>query len=141
MVADYELVTSSDIETTGIYHVTGTSCAMISNRISYFFDWRGPSITVDTACSSSIATNCEPGAPHPGKGVTFVHHLGGVELPFHDMRNWIAERNQTQESSAEVDELSLDDWIKKAVDLGMHATVAVFLEAFPGRRTWRFLSY
>lgn len=26
----------------------------MSNRISYFFDWHGPSFTIDTACSSSI---------------------------------------------------------------------------------------
>ncbi|WP_241194457.1 AMP-binding protein [Pseudomonas synxantha] len=32
----------------------GSSAAMLSNRLSYFFDWKGPSLTLDTACSSSF---------------------------------------------------------------------------------------
>ncbi|OKP15072.1 Lovastatin diketide synthase LovF [Penicillium subrubescens] len=32
----------------------GTSRAMMSNRVSYFFDLKGPSVTVDTACSGSL---------------------------------------------------------------------------------------
>ncbi|RYP25133.1 hypothetical protein DL765_000014 [Monosporascus sp. GIB2] len=54
MVNDYELLMYRDLENLGVYHATGTSRAMLSNRISYFFDWHGPSMTIDTACSSSL---------------------------------------------------------------------------------------
>ena len=36
------------------YAATGTSAAVISNRLSYFLDARGPSLTIDTACSASL---------------------------------------------------------------------------------------
>lgn len=36
------------------FAATGTSAAIISNRLSYFLDARGPSVTVDTACSASL---------------------------------------------------------------------------------------
>lgn len=36
------------------YAATGLARSILSNRVSYFFDWHGPSITLDTACSSSL---------------------------------------------------------------------------------------
>ncbi|MFC4376653.1 polyketide synthase Pks13 [Nocardia halotolerans] len=36
------------------YALQGASTGVIANRVSYFFDFRGPSVTVDTACSSTI---------------------------------------------------------------------------------------
>jgi fatty acid synthase len=36
------------------YTLTGCTRSMFANRISFFFDLRGPSLAVDTACSSSL---------------------------------------------------------------------------------------
>lgn len=36
------------------YEHTGCLLSMVANRISYAFDFRGPSVAIDTACSSSM---------------------------------------------------------------------------------------
>ena len=36
------------------YAITGTASSIIANRVSYFYDFRGPSMAIDTACSSSL---------------------------------------------------------------------------------------
>lgn len=43
-----------DISKVSGYALTGCSRSMFSNRISYTFDFQGPSYTMDTACSSSF---------------------------------------------------------------------------------------
>ncbi|CAA9957838.1 Acyl transferase domain [Pyrenophora teres f. maculata] len=54
MCGDYEHLLVRDIDYLAQYHATGIGRSLMSNRISYFFDWKGPSITIDTACSSSL---------------------------------------------------------------------------------------
>jgi acyl transferase domain-containing protein len=36
------------------YAATGNGIAIMSNRISWFYDLRGPSMTLDTGCSASL---------------------------------------------------------------------------------------
>ncbi|MDX2266427.1 MAG: type I polyketide synthase [Hyphomicrobiales bacterium] len=36
------------------YTMTGNSLSLIANRVSYIFNFTGPSLTIDTACSSSL---------------------------------------------------------------------------------------
>lgn len=51
---DYEGNITKDPSDIPKYHVTGTGGAILSNRISYTFDLKGPSMTLDTGCSGSM---------------------------------------------------------------------------------------
>ncbi|QGU05713.1 polyketide synthase Pks13 [Corynebacterium comes] len=51
---DYAMLIAADPAEAHPYALTGTASSIIPNRISYAFDFRGPSVSVDTACSSSL---------------------------------------------------------------------------------------
>jgi polyketide synthase 13 len=51
---DYSFLAVSDPTIAHPYAITGTASSIIANRVSYFFDFRGPSVAVDTACSASL---------------------------------------------------------------------------------------
>ncbi|KAI0202910.1 hypothetical protein F4808DRAFT_468089 [Astrocystis sublimbata] len=54
MTDDYRDVIYRDLEHVPRYAITGVSRAVTANRVSYIFDWHGPSENIDTACSSSL---------------------------------------------------------------------------------------
>ncbi|KAF4548756.1 Polyketide synthase-nonribosomal peptide synthetase-like protein [Elsinoe fawcettii] len=54
MSTDYADLMGRDIDDCPTYFATGAARSIVSNRISYFFNWHGPSMTIDTACSSSL---------------------------------------------------------------------------------------
>ncbi|KAJ5155838.1 polyketide synthase [Penicillium capsulatum] len=51
---DYHEMLMRDAEAAPMYSITGTGFSLFSNRVSWFYDFRGPSLTLDTACSSSL---------------------------------------------------------------------------------------
>lgn len=51
---DYSNMLLSDPESLPIHHVTGTGKAIFPNRLSYYFDLKGPSFSLDTGCSASL---------------------------------------------------------------------------------------
>jgi acyl transferase domain-containing protein len=54
MFLDYQSVSVRGLESLPQYHATGVAMSILANRVSYFYDWKGPSVAVDTACSSSL---------------------------------------------------------------------------------------
>ncbi|MEB3071631.1 polyketide synthase Pks13 [[Mycobacterium] vasticus] len=75
--ADYQNLALSDPSITHPYAITGNASSIIANRISYFYDFRGPSVTVDTACSSSLVA-AHSGVQALRSGEADVAVVGGV---------------------------------------------------------------
>jgi myxalamid-type polyketide synthase MxaD len=51
---DYGRLQWDDLDRIDAYAGTGNALSIAANRISYLFDFRGPSLAIDTACSSSL---------------------------------------------------------------------------------------
>jgi phthiocerol/phenolphthiocerol synthesis type-I polyketide synthase C len=76
---DYGNLRVLDPASSDAYAATGNTLSIISNRISYIFDLKGPSFTLDTACSSSlVALNAAITAIEAGQVDTAV--VAGASL-------------------------------------------------------------
>lgn len=74
---DYSYLSLADPTVTHPYAITGNQTAIIANRVSYFYDFRGPSVSVDTACSSSLVA-AHQGVQALRSGEADVAVVGGV---------------------------------------------------------------
>lgn len=79
---DYSYRMSDDLSVINSSTATGNTSSIASNRISYTFDLRGPSISMDTACSSSmVAFHQACQAILNGEVKTAI--TGGINLHLH----------------------------------------------------------
>jgi acyl transferase domain-containing protein/acyl carrier protein len=53
---DYGNIQFKDVYSLDFYANTGGALSIAANRLSYLFNFRGPSVAVDTACSSSLVS-------------------------------------------------------------------------------------
>jgi aspyridone synthetase (hybrid polyketide synthase/nonribosomal peptide synthetase) len=89
MNGDYFDIQLRDSETIPKYNATGTARSILSNRISYVFDLKGPSVTIDTACSSSLVA-LHQAVQSLQQGDCSAAIVGGVNLIF-DVSMYIME--------------------------------------------------
>jgi probable biosynthetic protein (TIGR04098 family) len=83
--SDYELFLN-DHKDPQTLSGTGTSLAVLANRISYFFDLEGPSLQIDTACSSSLAA-VHNAVQAIKRGECTQAIAGGIHLMCHPARS------------------------------------------------------
>jgi polyketide synthase 13 len=109
-VMDYSYLAMSDPTVAHPYAITGTASSIVANRVSYFFDFHGPSVAVDTACSSSlVATHQAVQALRSGECDTAI--AGGVNalitpavtLGFDEIGQVLAPDGRIKSFSADAD--------------------------------------
>src|SRR5579863_486499 len=76
---DYGRIQFDDPDRIDAYAGTGNALSIAANRLSYIFDFKGPSIAIDTACSSSlVAVHQACGSLRSGESTLAL--AGGVNL-------------------------------------------------------------
>lgn len=76
---DYADVPLLDVCALDAHFMTGNSLALVSNRISYAYDLKGPSLTLDTACSSSVVALAQAAAALEAGRIELAI-VGGVNM-------------------------------------------------------------
>ncbi|PYI31454.1 hypothetical protein BP00DRAFT_474969 [Aspergillus indologenus CBS 114.80] len=79
---DYKSVLMDAPDNIPKYAATGLSGSMLANRISWFYDFRGPSMNLDSACSSSLSA-LHIACQDLHAGTSTMALVGGCNLVFH----------------------------------------------------------
>lgn len=79
---DYAYRVTEDLGAVDAGSATGNTSSIVANRLSYFYDLRGPSMTVDTACSSSLVA-FHQACQAIGNGDITQAITGGISLHLH----------------------------------------------------------
>ncbi|OTB07054.1 hypothetical protein M426DRAFT_318422 [Hypoxylon sp. CI-4A] len=79
---DYRSILFQDPLDGHTYAASGLSSSMLANRVSWFFNLKGPSINLDTACSSSL-TALHLACEDLRNGTTNMGLAGGCNLLYH----------------------------------------------------------
>ncbi|MET0335643.1 MAG: SDR family NAD(P)-dependent oxidoreductase, partial [Rhizobacter sp.] len=80
--SDYQLLLNERSVQVEAHYGLATSMAVLPNRLSYFYDFTGPSVQVDTACSSSLVALNEAVQALRG-GLCEQALVGGIHLMCH----------------------------------------------------------
>ncbi len=84
--SDYQLLLNERLNDVDAYTGLATSMAILPNRLSYFYDFVGPSVQIDTACSSSLVA-IKRAIDELRAGVCEQALVGGVHMMCHPMNS------------------------------------------------------
>ena len=76
---DYREILFRDLDFAPLHTIDGTGSELLSNRISWFYDLKGPSFTLGTACSSSLVA-LHQGCQSLRSGESEMAIVGGSNL-------------------------------------------------------------
>ncbi|WP_225731959.1 MULTISPECIES: polyketide synthase Pks13 [unclassified Nocardia] len=101
------------------YGILGSVSSLIANRVSYFFDFRGPSVTLDTACSSTLVA-VHQGVQALRAGEADLAVAGGINLILSPMATLGFDRNGAVAKNGRIKAFSADaDGMVRSEGAGM----------------------
>jgi len=90
---DYAQLSLKHAQHKSAYFGTGVALSIAANRVSYFFDFKGPSLGIDTACSSSLVA-IHQAVRSIRSGESSMALAGGVNLILSDTVNEYLDAGQ-----------------------------------------------